>query len=371
MKYKIPFIRPNFPDPNLIAGDIKKIVSANWYTNFGPYEQKLRQECIRYLNHDVSICTTSNATLALDVAIKNLFFPLSTKKRKVIILSFTFVAGGEMILANGMEPVFIDIDDNWQPDIEQAREYLESHSDEIAGILLCNTFGVGNVLVKKWEELATLFEKRMIIDSAAGFGSLYENGEKIGARGDCEIFSLHATKPFSVGEGGLISSKNKEFIEKCREATNFGFSEDRKATHLGTNAKLGEIYCAIGVRQLARLDEKLSKRRASYAKYKNVFESLDFKFQKNMENSTIGFVPVEAPDAEFANKAIHILQDNGVQAQKYYDPLTNHPLFDKYEKPLPLHMTNRLYERIICLPLHDDMDDKDIFAISRIIGSIS
>ena len=84
MKYKIPFIRPNFPDPNLIAGDIKKIVSANWYTNFGPYEQKLRQECIRYLNHDVSICTTSNATLALDVAIKNLFFPLSTKKRKVI-----------------------------------------------------------------------------------------------------------------------------------------------------------------------------------------------------------------------------------------------------------------------------------------------
>jgi len=137
---------------------------------------------------------------------------LKGDRKKVLLPSFTFAAGAEAILRSGFEPLFIDVDrKSWQPNIEQAEQIL-TESDDIAGILLCNVFGVGNTNITEWEKLASKFAKPLIIDSAAGFGSKYFDEEKVGTRGDCEIFSMHATKPFAIGEGGLVVSKNEKLL---------------------------------------------------------------------------------------------------------------------------------------------------------------
>src|SRR5947199_10782718 len=46
----------------------------------------------------------------------------------------------------------------------------------------------------------------LLVDSAAGFGATSDDGSLLGHQGDAEVFSFHATKPFAVGEGGLVTT---------------------------------------------------------------------------------------------------------------------------------------------------------------------
>jgi dTDP-4-amino-4,6-dideoxygalactose transaminase len=369
MKSKVPFILPGFPKPEDITQDISAIISSNWYTNFGPFERKFRDEISKYLGGS-HVCTTSNATQSLDIAITGLFEKPGAANR-VITQSFTFAAAAERLIANGFTPVFIDIDDNLQPDIQQAKEYLKANHSTTAGMLIANTFGVGNPNITEWEELAGDFNLPLIIDSAAGLGSVYNQGEKIGLRGDCEVFSLHATKPFAVGEGGLIVSGNKEFIEICREISNFGFGPNREVHRIGTNAKLQELNCAIGLRQLENYDKKLDSRRRTLSEYKKRLIAAGYSFQPNDEASTVPFVTAIAPSSKIADEAIVRLHENSVEARRYYTPLHMQKQLAKYcEVPVKLTKTEDIASRVISLPVHDNMEDDAINQVTAPLADI-
>jgi dTDP-4-amino-4,6-dideoxygalactose transaminase len=316
----IPFIKPHFPDPKLIANDYESIVKSNWFTNFGPYENKLCKGVANFIGEGVSVTTVANATLGIEIAVK-LLFTKDDLRNQVIVPSFTFIAGPAVVISQGFTPVFIDINNSLQPDITQAKQYIQMNVGKISGILLCNTFGVGNTQVDKWEALAKEFGLALIIDSAAGFGSMYDTNTYVGSRGDCEIFSMHATKPFSVGEGGLVVSKNENFISKVRRFENFGFDSNRIALDIGTNAKLQELNCAIGIRQLEDLIPRLENRRNSLEQYKKLLEPKGFEFQENDKLSTVAFVSTLAPNDEVAAEVYSSLVSAGIGVKKYYEPI--------------------------------------------------
>lgn len=366
MKYNIPFIKPSFPTGTDIGADYDKIVASNWFTNFGPYEQSFRKQIGDFIGQEVKVATAANATLAIDLAVRALFKRTDTRQQ-VIVPSFTFAAGPEVLISQGFTPVFIDIEeDSWQPSIVQADEYIATHADTLAGILLCNTFGVGNPAVVKWEELATKYDLPIIIDSAAGLGSKYTNSTYIGARGDCEIFSLHATKPFAVGEGGLIVSKRPELVEDVMALQNFGFDGQRNITAIGTNAKLQELSCAIGLRQLENFAARLSDRQSSLSVYKESLSKLGYSFQTNDHLSTVAFVSVIAPSETIGNEVYERLLSSGIEAKRYYRPLHEQKIFkDKVVIASSLDVTNNIAARIISLPLHDNMSEALISSIVR------
>lgn len=371
MKYKIPFIKPAFPNANEVAGDYIKIVTSNWFTNFGPYEREFTKKAAAYIGSDTYACSTSNATLGLLIAIRVLFRANGDRNR-VIVPSFTFAAGPEMLILSGFKPMFIDIDrKNWQPDWNQAEEYIQHNQDTLAGILLCNIFGVGNVDIERWEEIAQKYNLPIIIDSAAGFGSIYDDHQKVGTRGDCEIFSLHATKPFAVGEGGLILSKNREFIEKAKSFENFGFNHNKKIEAIGINAKLQELNAAIGLRQLENFDDRLKIRRANLEKFKEKLSPLGCTFQENDQNSTVPFVSVVLESEEVAVQSLKALVQVGVEARKYYEPLHRQALLTEESGIIgSLKVTEDIYSRILSLPLHDSMTKHDIDLITTTIVKV-
>lgn len=366
---KIPFIKPKFPSADDISSDYKAIVESNWFTNFGPYEQELCRQVAAFLDHDVRVATTANATLALDLASRLLF--KDGVKKQILVPSFTFIAGPAVLIDHGLTPVFIDIDkEALQPSIDQAKEYIVSHIDKVGGILLCNIFGVGNQKVDEWEKMAMEFGLPLIIDSAAGFGSRYTQDEYVGGRGDCEIFSLHATKPFSVGEGGLLVSKNAALIDKARSLENFGFDSNRDITAIGTNAKLQELNCAIGIRQLAKLNSRLQQRQESLRMYKSLLIPKGYRFQDNDELSTVAFVSAIAPTKEAADKSETLLKSNEIEVKKYYAPLHKYPLISEAAViNIELNNTEDVAGRILSLPLHDEMSEETIKRIcSNIVG---
>lgn len=367
----MPFIKPTFPSASEIAEDYAKIVESNWFTNFGPYEREFTKQAADFLGEDMFACSVSSATLGLFIAIQTLF-RLDGNRKKVLVPSFTFAAGPEMLILSGFTPIFIDIDkDSWQPDLKQAEDYIRNNQDSVAGILLCNIFGVGNISIEKWEDIAHTYNMPLIIDSAAGFGSMYNNRQRVGTRGDCEIFSLHATKPFAVGEGGLIVSRNQGFIETVKSFENFGFNHEKKIGVVGINAKMQEFNAAIGIRQLEGFDARLTNRRLNLEKYKEKLTPIGCAFQDNDQNSTIPFVSVITENKELTAAALNELVQSGVEARKYYEPLHNQSiLMEQSETSGELSVTEDIYDRIMSLPLHDSMTEDEIDLITDMIVRI-
>lgn len=364
MKYNIPFIKPTFPDADQVANDFRSIVESNWFTNFGPFEKKFSDSIKKYLGHpEVEAVTVSNATVGIDLAVRALFLEHEAKK-EVLVPSFTFAAGPEVLISHNLVPVFIDIDKKtWQPDVEKAKKYLESHSSSVVGVLLGNSFGVGSPGVEDWERICDDYSLPLIIDSAAGFGSEYGDGSKVGTKGTCEVFSFHATKPFAIGEGGAITTKDKSLAAKLRQIENFGFNEDKVINSIGTNAKLQEISCAIGLRQLEVHDDWLKIRRGLLKNFKNEVGD-KVGFQSNDSRSTIPFISVVMKDEDSTSATLSRLNGAGIMARKYYAPLHNQSLIMKYSKRAgSLEVTEDIYSRIIALPLHNTMTEaivKDI-----------
>lgn len=371
MKYKIPFIKPSFPTAGEVTDDYAKIVSTNWFTNFGPLEQKFVKQVEKFIGQGVSVTTVANATLGIDLAVRVLL-EKDNKKNQVLVPSFTFAAGPEVLITHGFTPVFIDIDEtSLQPSLSKAEVYCAKHASTIAGILLCNSFGVGNKQVAAWEKLAKTYKIPLIIDSAAGFGSEYDSGIYLGARGDCEIFSLHATKPFAVGEGGLIVSKQPSLIDKMRKMQNFGFDGAKGITAIGTNAKLQELNCAIGLRQIKGYKSRLKARRASLRRYKQALEPLGFTFQENDELSSIAFVSAIAPNKQLAKAALTTLPTIGIHINSYYKPLHKQKIFKDKAIADNLAVTENISARILSLPLHNKMPTKTIDQVTRQIRKLT
>lgn len=371
MKYKIPFIKPAFPSAAEVSEDFSAIVAANWYTNFGPYEQKFRSEIAKYLGEGAQVITAANATLGIELAVLALMYPVVAERKEVLVQSFTFAAGPEVLIRHGFTPVFIDIDENsWQADAQRARSYIDANKEKIAGILFCNTFGVGNPEIAQWEKIAQEHNLPLIIDSAAGFGSKYSDEEKIGLRGDCEIFSLHATKPFCIGEGGLVIVRGAELADKIRRLENFGFDSKHDVSEIGTNAKLQELNCAIGLRQLALLDERLAMRHTNLARLKRMLGD-GFVFQDNDAISSIPFASVLMPDAETRERALVALKERGVEAKTYYAPLHKEPVLMSRAKIADnLTVTEQITSRILSLPVYSEMPESELRLIADTLKSV-
>ena len=367
----IPFIRPSFPKPDELAEDFVQIAQANWYTNFGPMEQEFARALGDYLGPDLHVATLANGTMALITAL-HLTFGAGTRDRYLLMPSFTFVGVAQAALWTGYRPWFIDIEaGTWQPSVSSARAVLERSRDRIAGIVLANVFGVGNPEIDVWENLAAEWELPVVIDSAAGFGSEYTDGTRVGARGTCEIFSLHATKPFAVGEGGALVSSDPRLIEQAYSFQNFGFTKAREAVQLGTNGKLQEISAAIGLRQLVNLDQRLASRRQILESYRDGLAGTGAVFQENAQASSLCFASVCCTSVDHKSAVMASLRHQSIEARDYYNPPQHlHPYFvanTELIESTELPVTANICSRIVSLPVHDHMASDDV---SRIIAAM-
>lgn len=371
MLSEIPFIRPSFPKPAELAEEFDEIVNANWYTNFGPKERQFARALGKYLGPGLHATTFANGTLALIAALHTTVGP-GTRDRYLLMPSFTFVAVAQAALWAGYRPWFIDIDaDTWQPSAPSARAVLECSRDRVAGILLANVFGVGNPQVGAWEDLAAQWDLPIVIDSAAGFGSAYADGERLGGRGACEIFSFHATKPFAIGEGGALVSRDPRLVEQAREFQDFGFAGSRGCTQLGINGKLPELSAAIGLRQLVGLDRRLASRRNVFDRYRAELSCVGLRFQPNADASSQCFASTCCKSADHKAAVLASLRQDAIRAHDYYNPPQHlQPYFvanPELVRSADLTVTEDICSRIVSLPVHDNMAPEDV---ARIVAAV-
>lgn len=369
MTTHVPFIRPALPRVEKLAPALQSIADANWYSNFGPHEQKFRAGISSFVGGDPNVVTVNNATAGLMGALATLL-PRGDERSGIAIASFTFAAGAQAILWHGYRPAWIDVDPvTFQPSILSFLELLETDPG-IKAILLTNTFGIGTAEITAWEELAQEKALPLIVDSAAGFGSVYPGGERLGLRGDCEIFSFHATKPFAIGEGGAVLTKSAPAAEQIREFTNFGFTPGKGSTQIGINGKLQELNAAIGSLQLLDFEAALADRRRVLKHYLEQFSDLELTAPANILDSSGCFATFTFESHQRLQSALRALQQAGVEARTYYAPkVHSQPWFLRFEPQVNLSATDSIAQRTISLPVLPDMSSEELKLVVQAVRS--
>jgi dTDP-4-amino-4,6-dideoxygalactose transaminase len=286
--------------------------------------------------------------------------------------SFTFPATAQAALWRGLEPRLIDIDaGHWHMDASLLARVIRDGRNDLRVVLAVSAFGTPPPAETRihWEQLCRAAGIPLVVDSAAGFGAVADDGTPIGAQGDLEVVSFHATKPFAVGEGGAVFTRARRLHERVELAANFGLRSDRSlGLAMGLNAKMSEVHAATALAVLDELDVILEQRRRAADQVRAQAGS-NVAWQVGCERSTWQFVPVAFLDPDRRAQAVASC-DAGVEVRTYYEPLHKMAAFEHWpvvDRGLP--MTRDLHERLLCLPMANDMDDRELDLIAGVARS--
>lgn len=353
------FQAPLLPPLADVAAYYRLAEERRWYSNDGPCLQLLEQRLAAYVGEGARCLGVTNATVGLLLALREAATPVPGRDL-VALPSWTFVASAAAVVWAGFRPLFLDVDaDSWQLDPTAVEDVLGDRSD-VAAVLACSTFGTAPPAGtrRRWEEACRTAGVPLVVDSAAGFGALDEDGRCLGLQGDVEVFSFHATKPFPVGEGGLIVTGSPERRQRLGEWVNFGFDADRRVTVPGLNGKMSELAAATALAALDRYPDVLAGRRARAAALRGELTSLGYASQRGAEGSTVQFVPALAASQRVRDRVLREAAADSVEVRTYYDtPCHRHAPYADAPRHGDLPVTEDLSRRALSLPMADDLTD--------------
>ncbi len=350
---KVLVTRPVLPELEKYVEYLKKIWATRWLTNEGKFVQQLESRLEEYLKAE-NLLLVSNGTLALHLALKALDL-----KGEVVTTPFTFPATTNVLLWEGLTPVFADIDSetyNIDP-VDVERKITEKTS----AILAVHTYG-NPCYVEELQEIADKHNIKLIYDAAHAFGTEYKNQSVI-KYGDISTLSFHATKIFNTIEGGAIYARDEKVVEKIRLMRNHGIKSEEEVQIVGTNAKMNEFQAIMGLCNLEEINEKIELRKEIYNHYKEgLADNGKIKFQKIIASKhNYSYMPICFESVEKRNEIHFELLKNGVFSRKYFYPLTTEAVYFKEKgqnliKKYNLIRALDISNRILCLPLYPDLD---------------
>lgn len=361
--YRIPILKPALPKAEQLLPWLKMIDDNQWYSNFGPLNQQLITQLQQYFD-GAFITTTSSGTSALELAISALELPQNSK---VLIPALTFPATATAVIRCGLQPVIADIDENsWQLTPEIAEKALQQKPFD--AVIPVATFGLP-VDTKKWDNFVKENSIPVVVDAAGAFGN-QKMGENINL-----VFSLHATKSFSCGEGGLIVSKQQSLIKKATYCSNFGINQNTGsvAFNLASNAKMSEYHAAVGLAYLEIWQEQKKQRQLLLKKYqKQLLKDIkNISFQSNIEDKTISIFNVKIDSSQPIEKIAKQLNNVEIETRRWYYPLIqNHQAFKNLQQIDELKTAEKISQSIIGLPFYLGLKDNDIKHISHTLMEI-
>lgn len=362
---KIPFLRPNLVKHDALIPYLKEMEASRIYSNFGPLNTQFENRVLNgFFDNEGAVTTINNATIGLILALSECKRP---KGKYVLMPSFTFAATPLAAIWCGLEPYFVDIrSDDWCMDENLLSDLIKKLGDEIAAIVPYATFGTSMNL----DYYRQLHDSGIpvVVDAAASFG-VTESGIQFG-KGfpGCIVYSFHATKTFSVGEGGLIYSSNPEIISKIRQTENFGFSSSRETSLLGLNGKISEYTAAIALSTLDVFEGKINARQQVYKWYLEQLNNRDllsqgWRVQEAKGKIPYQFMPICCQEWQHNSDVIKLLANQNIEARTYFSPACHqHHLFKNYPHTI-LPITEKISKQIISLPLWEEMTREDVCQI--------
>jgi perosamine synthetase len=283
---------------------------------------------------------------------------------EVIVPSFTFAATANAVKMVGATPVFADIDRNDYTIHAAGIEPLIN--ERTKAVMPVHLYGQPAPM----DEIASLSAAAGIdvIEDAAQAHLAQSSGRKAGAIGRVGAFSFYPTKNMTTGEGGMITTSDREVAERVRLLRNQGMVKRYEHVTIGLNERMTEVEAAIGLVQLRRLQHWTERRREIASIYN---EKLDPSLGLPTERSDAYHVYHQYTLApEFREPVSKALRRAHIGHAIYYPKATHQQLpYAGAEYDLPV--TEEMTQRVVSIPVRPDLTDSEIETILTTLNGIS
>lgn len=354
----IPVTRPFLPPEQIYQSFLHGIWQRQWLTNMGPLASQLEMELKSFLKLKHLLFVT-NGTVALQMAIKALDL-----KGEIITTPFSFVATTSSIVWEGCTPVFVDIDaESLNIDADQIEAAI---TDKTSAILATHVYG-NPCDVEKIEVIAKKHHLKVIYDAAHAFG-VTVNGKSIFEFGDISTCSLHATKLYHSVEGGFVVTQDPALLKKMASIRNFGIAGFDTFDELGLNGKNSEFHAAMGLANLKYIVDIIKKRQSLTAHYNDKLKNLNaYRPKWHTDSENMGaYYPLVFDSAELMLKVIDVLKAHEIGTRRYFYPSLASAL-PYLQPPQALEITDKVSQKVLCLPLFYDLTLEEVDLICRLI----
>ncbi|MCU0914507.1 MAG: DegT/DnrJ/EryC1/StrS family aminotransferase [Planctomycetes bacterium] len=296
---------------------------------------------------------------------------------EVITTPFTFVASATSIMMTGARPVFVDIDPV-SLNLDASR-FEAALTDRTKAILPVEIFG-NPAGFDVLSELAERHHLAVVEDSCEALGSALR-GKKAGAFGTLGVFGFYPNKQITTGEGGMIVTDRDELAELCVSLRNQGRSASAgwlAHERLGYNYRLSDINCALGLAQLARIEEIKARRRRVAAWYQELLapdERLIVPTEPDgCDLSWFVFVVrlAERYDAGPRDAILREMDRRGIQVSNYFPPAHLQPFIAaRYgHAPGDFPIAESAGHRTIALPFHNRLTQDEVVIVCGVLREV-
>jgi perosamine synthetase len=252
----------------------------------------------------------------------------------------------------GAKVRFVDVDaDEWNSTAEALRE---ARNGNTRAAIVIDQFGNPSRAEQIRDALGAL---PIIEDAACALGSRFASGP-CGSLGKVSCLSFHPRKILTTGEGGMCLTDEDDVAEKLRMLRNHGQLGGEFVVAAG-NSRMTEIAAALGLAQLQRLGEILSRRRELAALYREALgDEMDVQSTPDGSESNYQTFGVVLPQGHDRNTVREKLRERGVEAGLLSFAIHKLGSFVGSEVSLP--MAEHIAERGVALPLYPQMRNAQV-----------
>ncbi|WP_227978685.1 DegT/DnrJ/EryC1/StrS family aminotransferase [Deinococcus terrestris] len=336
----------------------------------GPQVEAFEQAMAEYVGvrHAVAV---NSGTAALHLIVRALGLGPGDE---VLVPSFTFAASVNVLLYEGVRPVFVDITpDTYNLDPE---ELERRRTPRTRAVMVVDVFGHP----APWTELQAFAERHglaLIDDCCEALGSRYR-GIPLGQLGDAGAFAFYPNKQITTGEGGMVVTNRDDLADLARSMRNQGRGQMGawlEHERLGYNYRLPELSAALGVTQLARLDAFVAARSAVAARYDTLLQGLGTVtppvVRPEVDMSYFVYV-VTLQGGLHRDRVMEALQQRGVPSRGYFAPLHQQPYLRELLGEAPdLPVTQDAARRTLALPFHTRLGAEDAAYVVQMLREVT
>ena len=346
--YKIAMSEPDLSD--LEASYLARCVSENWISSAGPFIEEFERRVAKYLSRRFAIATSSG-TSAIELSLRAQGV---SSGDGVLIPDWTFSGTINAVLHLGAEPVICDINpSNYGICMDSVRRCFDNHSSTgkiIKAILPVHP--MGNPL-----DLDELYKfssdnNLVVVEDAAGAFCSRLNGNMVGSTGDAVTFSFNGNKVLTCGGGGMVVTDDPTISKRILlyRSNSAGVYDYQVPSY---NHQMLNTAAGIGLAQLDRIEEMLSKRKDIHQRYRDEIPTTHGLFSIELVHNDVQsnhwLFWLLFKNADVANHFTEFLEDLSIQSRIFWKSLSLSPAFEMLAQ-YDLQQSQSISSRVVIIP---------------------
>lgn len=325
---RIKFVETKLPAMDIVGGLLEECAAVNQWANFGPLYYRLANEYAQHmdLGPNQTLTPCANAGIGLEMLARAQAADMGKKKLRWIGSAFSFKNLGRGYFADMQ---FLDSDPSGMLDLLALQTLPQDSYD---GVIVTNPFGLCTNFAP-YIRFAKATGKKLIIDNAAGMGRDVANWP-------WQVFSLHHTKPYGAGEGGLVLSPT-DTADFMKLLINYD-AVPRDPAYWLNNGKISDISCAFLIDRLRRVEEWEAGYIDQRARVTEIFAGF-------------GLTPLLPIEGAPPTNSLPVLLGGVVNVQNVLNT-RRIDIARQYQPLAPLPQTLAIFDQIINFPTHPGLD---------------